>query len=146
MAGPTIVIVEDDPDDQVLCSHALKEAAPDCAVELAADGPEALRRLKALADEGRPPALVLLDLKLPGLDGFEVLRRIRDDGRLRLLPVVLLTGSAEECDVRRGYELGANGYLRKEVDFAGQRKALQSTARYWLDFNVPPPAPALPPA
>jgi len=108
------------------------------------DGAEALEYLHG-AEAGTPaspsPAIVLLDIKLPKVDGLEVLRRIRADPRTRLLPVVILTGSAEEQDVLRGYGYGANSYIRKPVDFVQFAEVVKHLGMYWLLLNeLPPPS------
>ena len=112
------------------------------AVHVATDGAEALDWLFGATEAGgRPlPAVVLLDLKLPKVDGLEVLRRIRSDDRTRLLPVVILTSSKEEADLVGGYRLGANSYVRKPVDFNAFLEATRQLGLYWLVLNEAPPA------
>jgi two-component system response regulator len=143
-AERTILLVEDNPDDELLTLRALRKANVANRVVLARDGAEALDYLfRAGAHAGRDtadlPQVVLLDLKLPKLDGLEVLRRIRADARTRLLPVVILTSSNEERDRLEGYALGANSYVRKPVDFAEFADAVRQLGLYWLVLNQPPP-------
>lgn len=138
---PAVLLVEDNPDDRELTLAALAGLADEVA--LARDGVEALDYLfatgpHAARDAGDLPQVMLLDLKLPRLDGLEVLRRVRDDDRTRRLPVVILTSSNEESDLVRGYDLGANSYVRKPVDFDRFNELLQHLGRYWLDFNEAP--------
>jgi two-component system, response regulator len=142
--GGPILLVEDNPDDVALTERALKKARIANELVIARDGPEALDFLfgtgaHAGRDTGIAPEVVLLDLKLPKLDGLEVLRRLRDDRRTRLLPVVVLTSSKEDRDLTRSYELGANSYIRKPVDFKQFVKAVQDLGLYWLVLNEPPP-------
>ena len=146
MHAKTILLVEDNPDDQVLTLRALQQA--DRAVEVTAvrDGTEAIDFLTASGshagrDPRQLPGLVLLDLKLPKIDGIEVLRRIRADARTRRLPVVVLTTSTEERDIAGCYLHGANSYIRKPVDFAEFSNVLRHVAHYWLEVNEPPPVP-----
>ena len=143
-----ILLVEDNADDEALTLRALKKNNISNEIVVARDGVEALDFLfgtgtYAGRDTGVPPELVLLDLKLPKLDGFEVLRKLRADGRTKLLPVVILTSSKEESDLVRGYELRANSYIRKPVDFARFVEAVREIGMYWLVLNEPPPV--LPP-
>lgn len=138
-----ILLVEDNPDDEMLTLHALETNKVGNPVVVARNGVEALDYLFGTgAYQGRnpedSPALVLLDIKLPKVDGLEVLRRIRADPRTRLLPVVLLTSSNEEEDRLRGYSLGANSYVRKPVDFDEFIRAAGQLGLYWLLLNEPP--------
>lgn len=136
-----ILFVEDDPDDLELALHALREARVANRVQVARDGAEALDLL--FGDEGRMAEslkLVLLDLKLPKVDGFEVLRRIREDPRTHLLRVVILTSSHEDRDVLESYELGASSYIRKPVDFDRFAACVRELGLYWLLMNEAPPA------
>jgi len=140
-----ILLVEDNPDDVALTERALKKARIANKLVIARDGPEALDFLfgtgaHAGRDTSITPEVILLDLKLPKLDGLEVLRRLRDDQRTSLLPVVILTSSKEDRDLTRSYELGANSYIRKPVDFKQFVKAVQDLGLYWLVLNEPPPA------
>jgi two-component system response regulator len=137
-----VLLVEDNPDDVELTLRAFKKSNILNPVKVAKDGVEALEIL-GLGDKpaAKPalPALVLMDLKLPKLDGIEVLRRIRANESTRLLPVVILTSSKEEEDLTNGYRLGANSYVRKPVDFSQFVTAVQQLGMYWLLLNEPPP-------
>lgn len=140
----TILLVEDNPDDVELTLRALKKNNISNEVVIARDGVEALDFLFGTgAYSGRDtrvlPQVVLLDLKLPKLDGLEVLSRIRSDDRTKLLPVVILTSSKEEQDLVNGYSLGANSYIRKPVDFAQFIEAVRQLELYWLLLNEGPP-------
>jgi two-component system response regulator len=139
-----ILLVEDNPDDVALTMRALKSHNITNDVVVAQDGAKALDYLFG-ADGSpttvEPPAVVLLDLKLPKVNGLEVLRRIRAEERTRLLPVVILTSSDEERDVIDGYSLGANSYVRKPVDFVEFTQAAKQLGLYWLLMNRPPPPP-----
>jgi len=146
MSDKTILLVEDNLDDVTLTLRALKKNNIGNDVVVARDGVEALEYLFSTGrysdrDPSGLPQLVLLDLKLPKLDGLEVLRRLRADDRTRLLPVVILTSSDEERDIANGYGLGANSYVRKPVDFAAFTKAVNRLGLYWLVLNQSPPAP-----
>ncbi len=139
-----ILLVEDNPDDAELTLLALKQNNVGNTVHWVKDGAEALdylfgRGQYASRAGARPPELVLLDLKLPKVDGLEVLRQMRADPRVRLTPVVILTSSTEERDIVQGYGLGANSYVRKPVDFAQFHEATRQLALYWLVLNQPPP-------
>lgn len=137
MTNSTILLVEDNPDDELLTMRALAKNHIANPVRVARDGAEALDLLFGdAADE--LPQLVLLDLKLPKVDGLDVLRRIRSQDRTRLLPVVVLTSSDEENDLVRSYELGANSYVRKPVEFDAFVKAVGTLGLYWLVLNVGP--------
>src|SRR5438128_11148366 len=139
-----ILLVEDNPDDVALTMRALKSHNITNDVVVSKDGVQALEYLlgaNGSAGVAELPAVVLLDLKLPRVDGLEVLRRIRADERTRLLPVVILTSSDEERDVINGYSLGANSYVRKPVDFVEFTKAAQQLGLYWLLMNRAPPSP-----
>lgn len=144
MDHKSILLVEDDPDDEELTQLALQEGNVSNHVIVARDGVEALEYLFSTgAYAGREPSnmpeLILLDLKLPKVDGLEVLRRLRADGRTKLLPVVILTSSDEEKDLLAGYSLGANSYVRKPVDFGQFTEAVRQLGLYWLVLNQPPP-------
>lgn len=139
MAAQLIVLVEDNPDDQALTLRALKKQNIANEIVVVNDGVEALDFL--LAPDNPIPHLVLLDLKLPKLDGLQVLQRLRSEPRTRLLPVVVLTSSDEEKDVIEGYRLGANSYIRKPVDFNQFSEAIRHLGLYWLVLNQPPPRP-----
>lgn len=143
MTQKTILLVEDNPDDEVLTLRALRQHNLHNHVVVVRDGAEALDYLFAARGEAAAetplPTVVLLDLKLPKIDGLEVLRRIRADERTRLLPVVILTSSREEQDLVNGYRLGANSYVRKPVDFVEFVEATRQLGLYWLVLNEPPP-------
>ncbi len=143
-----ILLVEDNPDDEALTLRAFAKNNIGNRIVVVRDGAEALDWLFKRgrhAERGEPePQIVLLDLKLPKVDGLEVLRQMRDDPRTKLMPVVILTSSKEESDVLRGYELRANSYIRKPVDFARFVEAVREIGMYWLVLNEPPPV--LPPA
>ncbi|ALP52229.1 two-component system response regulator [Candidatus Tenderia electrophaga] len=135
-----ILLVEDNPDDEALTLHALKKNNINNKVIVARDGVEALAYLfgsEASDAEVTLPAVILLDIKLPKIDGLEVLRRIRADERTRYLPVVILTSSNEEEDRLKGYSLGANSYVRKPVDFDEFVRAAGQLGLYWLLINEP---------
>ena len=138
-----ILLVEDDPSDVELTLTALEDYKLANEVVVARDGQQALDYLRCQGEyKSRPrenPAVLLLDLKLPKVDGLEVLRQIREDQRTKLLPVVILTSSKEESDLLRGYELRANSYIRKPVDFARFVEAVREIGMYWLVLNEPPP-------
>lgn len=143
-AEKVILLVEDNPDDEALTLRALKKNNIMNKVVVARDGVEALDYLfgtgvHAGRDTGILPQIVLLDLKLPRIDGLEVLKRIRADERTRLQPVVILTTSNEDRDVISSYELGANSYIRKPVDFEQFMEAVRHLGLYWLVLNVAPP-------
>lgn len=142
--GKFILLVEDNPDDVELTLRALAKNRIANEVVVVTDGQEALDwlfREGAHADRSPPeqPALVLLDLKLPKVDGLEVLGQMRKDARTRLLPVVVLTSSKEERDVVASYDLGANSYVRKPVDFNEFVEAARQLGLYWLVINEAPP-------
>jgi two-component system response regulator len=144
MSDKTILLVEDNPKDEVLTLRALRKSNILNKVDVAHDGVEALDYLFAPDAAGalRPlPQLVLLDLKLPKIDGHEVLKRIRAEPRTHLLPVVILTTSIEDNDRLDGYRLGANSYVRKPVDFGQFADAVGQLGLYWLVLNEQPPLP-----
>ena len=144
MTAKIILLVEDNQDDEELALMAFKKGQVANEVVVARDGVEALNYLFGTGPhEGRDvcvlPQLMLLDLKLPKVDGLEVLRRVRADPRTKRLPVVILTSSREEEDLIQGYDLGANSYVRKPVDFTQFVDAVRQLQVYWLVLNEPPP-------
>lgn len=144
MPPKIILLVEDNPDDEALTLRALKKNNIFNEVVVARDGVEALDFLFATGsyadrDIGIMPQVILLDLKLPKVDGLEVLSRLRADARTKLLPVVILTSSSEEADIVNSYHFGANSYVRKPVDFAQFMEAVRQLGLYWLVLNEVPP-------
>lgn len=142
----TLVIVEDNPDDEALTARALRRNNIANPLVVLRDGAEALDYLfgsgaYAGRDPREVPAVILLDLKLPKLDGLEVLQRLRADPRTRLIPVVILTSSVEEQDILSSYSLGANSYIRKPVEFEAFVQAARQLGLYWLVLNEAPPPP-----
>ena len=140
----TILLVEDNPDDAKLTLRAFKRNNMLNPVVVATDGVEALDFLFARGAYAEragkpPPTLIILDLKLPKLDGLGVLKAVRDDERTKLIPVVILTSSKEDQDLVQGYSLGANSYVRKPVDFTEFQEAVRLLGIYWLMTNQPPP-------
>jgi CheY-like chemotaxis protein len=140
-----ILLVEDNPDDEVLTLRALKKNNIGNDVVIVRDGAEALDYLfgtgpYSVRDMRIMPAVTLLDLKLPKVDGLEVLRRLRSDARTELIPVVVLTSSKEDQDLIESYKLGANSYIRKPVDFSQFVEAIRQLGLYWLVINEPPPS------
>jgi two-component system response regulator len=138
-----ILLVEDNPDDIELTKRALAKSHVANTLDLAVDGVEAMEYLSGTGkfagrDTSLLPQVVLLDLKMPRMDGLEVLRRIRADERTRLLPVVILTTSSEERDKVESYKLGANSYIRKPVDFAQFAESVRQLGLYWLVLNEAP--------
>jgi two-component system response regulator len=141
-----ILLVEDNPDDVKLTLRAFKQHNVGNEIVVVSDGVEALDYLfgtgrYAGRDLSHAPAVVFLDLKLPKLDGLEVLRRVRADPRTALQPVVILTSSKEENDMITGYQLGTNSYVRKPVDFDQFIEAARQLGLYWLLLNEAPPKP-----
>jgi two-component system response regulator len=139
-----ILLVEDNPDDELLTLRALRREVAPSQVVVARDGAEALDYLFATGSysDREPsdlPDLVLLDLKLPKIDGLGVLRRLRANESTRLLPVVILTSSREERDIVESYSLGANSYVRKPVGFEQFTRAVEQLKLYWLSLNEAPP-------
>lgn len=140
-----ILLVEDNPDDAELTMRAFHKAKLDNKIVLVRDGVEALDYLFSQGQwEGRgpesDPTVILLDLKLPKVDGLEVLRQMRENPKTKLLPVIVLTSSVEEWDVVRSYNLGANSYIHKPVDMQQFVEAIRELGIYWLVLNVPPMA------
>ena len=144
MKTKTILLVEDNPSDIELTKRALTKAKIANELVVAEDGQEALDYLFgtgnfASRDDLPRIAMILLDLKLPKVDGLEVLKRIRANARTKRLPVVILTSSQEQQDIIKGYDLGANSYIRKPVDFTQFAEAIKILGLYWLVLNEPPP-------
>ena len=147
MSDKVILLVEDNPDDEALTLRALRKNNIGNEVVVARDGAEALDYFFGTgAYAGRDmtimPSMTLLDLKLPKIDGLEVLKRLRADDRTKLIPVVILTSSKEEQDLINGYSLGANSYIRKPVDFGQFVEAVRQLGLYWLVLNEAPPKTA----
>ena len=143
MQNATILLVEDNPDDEVLTLHALRKNNIGNKIYVARDGAEALDFLfcqnqYADRDPREMPQLILLDIKLPKMDGLEVLRRIREDERTSLLPVVILTSSKEQQDLVEAYRNRANSYMRKPVDFTQFAESVRQLGLYWLGLNQVP--------
>lgn len=137
---PRIMLVEDNPSDEKLTLLAFRRCTVPHELVVLRDGQQALEHLLGTDAAQQRPELVLLDLKLPRVDGFEVLRRVRSDVAGKLLPVVILSASAEREDIERCYALGANGYVRKPIDFVEFSSAVQTLGEFWLRWNecVPP--------
>ncbi len=143
MRSGFILLVEDNPSDTQLTRRALAQSHVANDMIVVEDGQEAIEFLfggEAGRGKGELPALVLLDLKLPRVDGIEVLRRIRAERRTRRLPVVVLTSSREEHDIAASYDEGVNSYITKPVDFTQFVQAIQHLGLYWLILNEPPPS------
>jgi two-component system, response regulator len=136
MKNKTILLVEDNPDDIKLTLRALKNCNIANEVAIAHDGVEAMEMLGSLSPL---PTVILLDLKLPRLNGLEVLKQIRAEARLKRLPVIILTSSKEEQDILTSYDSGANSYIRKPVEFEQFNEAVRQLGLYWLLLNEPPP-------
>jgi two-component system, response regulator len=144
MENKMILLVEDNADDEALTMRALKKNNVGNNVHIVRDGAEALDFLFCMGayasrDLHDMPFLILLDLKLPKVSGLEVLRRLRADERTKVVPIVILTSSSEEQDVVEGYQLGANSYVRKPVNFNEFLEAAKHLGIYWLDMNHAPP-------
>ncbi|TMH28194.1 MAG: response regulator [Betaproteobacteria bacterium] len=144
MSDKMILLVEDNPDDEELTTRALRQAKIANEIVVARDGAEALEFLfgegvHAGRGVSRMPAVILLDLKLPKLSGLDVLNRLRADPRTRLIPTVILTSSSEDEDMLKSYQLGANSYVRKPVDFSQFATAVSQLGMYWLLLNQPVP-------
>lgn len=149
MTDRYILLVEDNPDDEELTLLSLKKNNLSHDIVVVRDGVEAIEFLfgngqYAGRDLSRTPTVVLLDLKLPKLDGLGVLKRLRADERTRTLPVVVLTSSSQDADVIASYNLGANSYVRKPVEFGSFVDAVSSLGLYWVMLNRPPPIHAAP--
>ncbi|MBW4043533.1 response regulator [Acidipila rosea] len=135
-----ILLVEDDPDHEVLTIRALRKSNIVNEIKVAHDGEEAIAMLFGDGENAIPtPQVILLDLKLPKIEGLEVLRRIRESEKTRMLPVVILTSSDEESDIVRSYKLGVNSYIRKPVNFSEFAEATRQLGMYWLVLNECPP-------
>ena len=143
MNDKQIMLIEDNPDDRDLTIRAFKKhnILNPVTVTVAGNGAEALSMLLGDDRDQGNPALILLDLNLPKVEGFEVLRRIRADQRTRIVPVLVLTSSKAEEDIRTAYDLGANGYIRKPVAFSEFSEAVHAISLFWLFLNQPPPDP-----
>lgn len=136
-----ILLVEDNPDDEELALHALQQNNLANRIEVVRDGVEALDfifKRGDYADRGNNPRVILLDLKLPRVDGLEVLRQVKADPATRKIPVVVLTSSREDRDLVESYDLGVNSYIVKPVDFEGFNEAVRQLGLYWLLINQPP--------
>lgn len=147
MIGKRILLVEDNPDDEALTLRALRKAMLAESIDVARDGVEALDYLFCTGrhtgrDASSMPHLVLLDLKLPKVDGLEVLRRLRQDARTKSLCVIVFTSSGEDEDIRRAYDLTANSFVRKPVAFEQFADAVSDIGRYWLRLNQSPVPPS----
>lgn len=141
MSEPFLLIVEDNPDDEALVLRALRKNHLEVRVHVASDGVEALDFLFGPGTEpGALPDLVLLDLMMPRVDGFQVLERIRADPRTRTVPVVIFSSSNEPGDVERSYALGASSFVRKPVEFGEFAEAVRVIGEYWLRLNLVPTA------
>ncbi len=144
MTEPAILLVEDNPDDVELTRLAFEEGNIANPLYVARDGQEALDRLFGAGGAAYPdaeflPGLILLDLKLPKVDGLQVLKQIREDPRTSCVPVVVLTSSKEDEDIVKSYSLGANAYVRKPVDYMEFVAAAKTLGLFWLIVNQPPP-------
>lgn len=143
MEGKLILLVEDNPDEEALTLRALRRNGINSEVVVARDGAEALDYLfgtgaYAGRDTTRKPTVVFLDLRLPKIDGLEVLQRVRADERTKLLPVVTLTSSDEQRDIITSYEAKVNSYIRKPVSFTEFTEAVRQLGQYWMELNEPP--------
>ena len=143
MSAIEILLVEDNPQDLQLALRALKRACVSNQIEIARDGVEALDYIFCEGPHSHrkvedSPKVILLDLKLPKVDGLEVLRRIKGDVRTKTIPIVVLTSSKEQCDVVESYQLGVNSYIVKPVNFEQFASAVQELGMYWLLLNQPP--------
>ncbi len=140
MREAPILLVEDNPDDEDLTRRAFVRSNVANELDVVRDGQQALDYLFGNGTPAKPaPALILLDLKLPKVDGLEVLKRIRESSSTKLIPVVILTSSAEQTDLIAGYDTGANSYVRKPVDFDQFSESVRQLGLYWLIVNEAPP-------
>ena len=140
MHDKTVLLVEDNPDDEELAMRAFKKNRLSNNIQVARDGAEALDYFFGPNKDSNPtPLLILLDLKLPKIDGLEVLKRLREDDKTKHIPIVILTSSDEEEDIVKSYCLGCNSYIRKPVDFRQFVDAVKQVELYWLVINVAPP-------
>ena len=142
-----ILLVEDNPADVELTMHALRHNNLANRIHVARDGEEALDFLFCRGPHSKrsfdnPPRMVLLDLKLPKVDGLEVLRQLKGDSRTKAIPVVILTSSKEDRDMVSGYRFGVNSYIQKPVDFTAFRETIKQLGLYWMVVNQPPPPDA----
>lgn len=139
MLDPYLLLVEDNPDDEALIRRALQKNGIRYGMTVVRDGEEALQYLFATGPYqnrcNQQPKFILLDLKLPKLNGHEVLRKIREDRRTRLIPVIIFTSSNEEKEIMASYDFGANSYVRKSVDFVKFNDALRQLCQYWFEVN-----------
>lgn len=141
MSDAMILLVEDDPDHEALAIRALRKANVANEIKVARDGAEAIEYMNGIGSgQNRMPQLVLLDLKLPKVEGLDVLRAIRASDKTAILPVVVLTSSDEERDIVSSYRLGVNSYIRKPVNFTDFAEATKQLGMYWLLLNQCPPA------
>ncbi|RIK44143.1 MAG: two-component system response regulator [Chloroflexi bacterium] len=143
-AKRTILLVEDNPDDVALTVRAFRQSMVRCDLVIAQDGLAALDYMLGAGpyagrDLSQMPRVILLDLKLPSVNGLETLQRLRLDERTRFVPVIVLTSSREEQDIVASYSLGANSYIRKPVEFSEFIEMVKHIGYYWLDLNEPPP-------
>jgi two-component system response regulator len=140
---PLVLLVEDDPDDEVMVRRAMERTSARAELLVARNGPEALELVHGDKFEQVVPRLqlIFLDQSLPQISGPEVLKAIRSDRRTRMIPIVMLTSSTDEALLATAYESGANGYVRKPVDYAEFMKSLEKALSYWLGVNVPYPVP-----
>ncbi len=144
MSTHALMLAEDSPEDTRLILNALQPIVQEDMVALCGDGVEALDYLFARNSHAQRscddlPGVILVDLNLPKVNGLEVLRELREHPRTRLLPVVILSASSEQRDVRAAALLGANSYVRKPLDYGRLRETVELLGRYWLDLNIPPP-------
>lgn len=140
-ARTDILLVEDDRDELAVALRALRRAELDASIEVARDGVEALEALgleRTETEPPRPPRVVFLDLKMPRVDGWEVLRRMREDPRTAEVPVVVVSSSDRPEDIERSYALGANSFVLKRFDPRGPGGYIEAAARYWLELNCAP--------